>query len=137
MAQMYFLSIVTLIIAGLTVAGDYFGERFAFLASFRNLRQNRSAQIIIGSLAALVGFLKLFVLSPGEHIYIVGDLLPAATGVLLGAVLLIESFRIRVQSAGENVEKVAARILTFSVPLGIAGVIVASVHFLLPEYLIL
>ena len=137
MAQIYFLSVMSLVVAGLTVAGDYLGERFAFLAGFKNLRGNRSAQILIGSVAALIGFLKLFVLSPGEQIYVIGDLLPAASGMLLGAVLLIESFRTTVQGAGENVEKVAARMLTFRLPLGIAGLVAALIHFLLPEYLVL
>ena len=39
MAQFYFLSILSNIVAGLTLAGDYLGEKIPFLASFRTCGQ--------------------------------------------------------------------------------------------------
>ena len=132
MAQFYFLSIVANIVAGLTLAGDYLGAKIAFLSSFKNLRENRNAVIGIGAATALIGLIKLFVLSPGETVPVAGDLLPAVTGMALGGVLLVEAFREKVASKGEKIEKISKTVLTFRVPLGIAGVVVAILHFLFP-----
>lgn len=132
MAQFYFLSIVANIVAGLTLAGDYLGAKIAFLSSFKNLRENRNAVIGIGAAAALIGLVKLFVLSPGEIVPVAGDLLPAVTGMALGGVLLVEAFREKVAARGEKIERLSQTVLTFRVPLGIAGVVVAVLHFLVP-----
>ncbi len=132
MAQFYFLSIVANIVAGLTLAGDYLGAKIAFLSSFKNLRENRNAVIGIGAAAALIGLIKLFVLSPGEIVPVAGDLLPAVTGMALGGVLLVEAFREKVAAKGEKIERLSQTVLTFRVPLGIAGVVVAVLHFLVP-----
>jgi hypothetical protein len=132
MAQFYLLSILANIVAGLTLAGDYLGEKMPFLSSFKNLRDNKNAAIGIGAAAALIGLIKLFVPSPGEIVPVAGDLLPAVTGMLLGGLLLVEAFRQKVEGKGEHLEKISQAVLTYRVPLGIAGVAVAILHFLLP-----
>ena len=132
MAQFYLLSVLSNMIAGLTLAGDYLGEKMPFLASFKNLRANRPAQVVIGVVTAVIGVIKLIVLSPGETIPVVGDLLPALTGIILGAILLVESFRTTVESKGEQLKKISTAVLTYRVPVGIAGVVVAILHFLFP-----
>jgi len=132
MAQSYFLSIVANVVAGLTLAGDYLGARFPFLASFKNLRANRPATISIGIAAVVVGIIKLFVLSPGESIPVVGDLLPALTGIAVGGILLVEAFRDKVESRSESIKKISSAVLTYRVPVGIAAVVVAVLHFLFP-----
>jgi len=132
MAQFYFLSILSNIVAGLTLAGDYLGEKMPFLASFKNLRANRPATVTIGVVAIIIGIIKLIVLSPGESIPVVGDLLPALTGIAVGGILLVEAFRQRVESQGESLKKISAAVLTYRVPVGIAGVVIAVVHFLFP-----
>jgi hypothetical protein len=132
MAQFYFLSILSNIVAGLTLAGDYLGEKIPFLASFKNLRANRPATVTIGIVTIIIGIIKLIVLSPGESIPVVGDLLPALTGIAVGGILLVEAFRQRVESQGESLKKISATVLTYRVPVGIAGVVVAVIHFLFP-----
>lgn len=137
MAQFYLLSILANMIAGLTLAGDYLGERMPFLASFKNLRSNRTAQIVIALIAVIVGVIKLVVLSPGETVPVVGDILPALTGIALGGILLIEAFRSTVDSRGESIQKISKAVVTYRVPVGIAGVAIALVHFLFPGAVIL
>ncbi len=132
MAQFYLLSILANMIAGLTLAGDYLGEKMPFLASFKNLRANRTAQTIVALAAIVIGVIKLIVLSPGEDVPVVGDLLPALTGIVLGALLLMEAFRPAVDSRGESAQKISKAVLTYRVPVGIAGVAIAFLHFLLP-----
>jgi hypothetical protein len=137
MPQFYLLSILANIVAGLTLAGDYLGEKFTFLASFKNLRDNRPATIIIALVSVVVGVLKLIVLSPRESVPVAGDLLPALAGIILGAILLVEVFRQNVEARGPGIEKLSKAVLSYRVPAGIAGVAVALLHFLFPGAVIL
>jgi len=131
-AQTYFLSILSNIVAGLTLAGDYLGEKIPFLASFKNLRANRPATVTIAVVTAIIGVVKLVVLSPGGHIPVLGDLLPALVGIALGVLLLADAFRHTVESQGESLKKISTAVLTYRVPVGIVGVVVAVLHFLFP-----
>jgi hypothetical protein len=135
--QFYFLSIVANIVAGLTLSGDYLGARFGFLSSFKNLRDNRPSAIIIALVAVAVGVLKLIILSPRETVPVAGDLLPALTGIVVGGILLVEAFRQKVEAAGQSAEKLSRVVLSYRVPVGIAGVVIALVHFLFPGAVIL
>jgi hypothetical protein len=137
MAQFYLLSVFANIVAGLTLAGDYLGERVAFLASFKNLRGNRAAQIVIGVIALCVGVITLFVRAPGDTVPIVGDLLPSLAGIAMGLTLLVESFRQQVDSRGPQAEKLSKALMSYRVPAGIAGVSIAVLHFLFPAAVIL
>jgi drug/metabolite transporter (DMT)-like permease len=136
MAQFYLLSIVTNILAGLALAGDYLGERIPFLSSWKNIRERRGWLIGIGVSAAVVGVIKLIIPSPGETVPVAGDLLPALFGMGQGAALLADAFRKRVATS-ERLENVSRAVLTYRVPLGIAGIVVALVHFFVPQVVIL
>ena len=137
MAQFYLLSVFANIVAGLTLAGDYLGEKFAFLASYKNLRENRAAPIVIGIATLAVGLITFFVRAPGDTVPIVGDLLPSLAGIAMGITLLVESFRQQVDSRGPQVEKLSKALISYRVPAGIAGVAIAMVHFLFPAAVIL
>ena len=137
MLQFYLLSVIANLVASLTLAGDYFGEKMPFLKSFKEARENRGARVAIGVTVLVVGIIKLFVLAPGEHIIILGDFLPAITGMVIGAVLLAEINQGKVEQAGESIRKLSRTALTYRVPLGIAGIVVAILHFLFPGMMIL
>jgi len=132
MAQFYLLSVLSNIVAGLTLAGDYLGEKMPFLASFKNLRANRTATVTIAIVTLLIGIIKLIVLSPGATIPVVGNLLPALSGIAIGAILLVEVFRQKVESQGEQLKKISTTVLSYRVPMGIAGAVIGFLHFLLP-----
>jgi len=132
MAQFYLLSVLANIIAGLTLAGDYLGAKFPFLASFRNLRENRASQIGIGIVTASVGVITFFVRAPGDTVPVAGDLLPSLAAIAQGITLLVESFRQKVESRGPQAEKLTKALLTYRVPAGIAGASIGLLHFLFP-----
>jgi hypothetical protein len=136
-AQFYLLSVLTTITAGLTLAGDWFAEKVSFLASFKKLRENRTAQTVLAIITIVVGLVKLVVLSPGEHVPVVGDILPALAGVALGALMLIEVHRLRVEGRSEPLERLSKTVLTYRVPVGIAGAVIGFLHFLVPGAVIL
>jgi hypothetical protein len=68
---------------------------------------------------------------------VVGDLLPGLMGLVLGAVLLGQAFRSRVEKAGPKADQVARVVIGYQVPIGIAGMVVATLHFLFPQVLFL
>ncbi len=137
MPQIYVLSILANIVAGLTLAGDTLGARMAFLASFKNLRDKRSWVTWIGVVTVLVGVLKLIVPSPRETVPVAGDLLPGLGGITLGLMLLAEQIVKPGTETGHKIEKAAGKALTYRVPAGIAGVVISLTHFLFPGALIL
>ena len=137
MAQFYLLSVLANIVAGLTLAGDFLGEKVPFLASFKNLRANKAAQTVIALVSIVIGVIKLIVLSPGESVPVVGEILPALTGIVLGGILVIEAFRPSVDSRGESLQKISKAVLSYRVPVGIFGVVVGIVHFFFPGVIVL
>jgi hypothetical protein len=135
-AQLYLLSVVTNALAGMALAGEFLGDKLAFLSSWKNIRDRRGLLIGIGLAAAIVGVFKLIFRSPGEDVPVAGDLLPALLGIIQGAALLAEGFRQRVEGS-EKLESVSKAVLTYRVPVGIAGMVVAFLHFLMPGVLFL
>jgi drug/metabolite transporter (DMT)-like permease len=143
MPQFYLLSVVSTVVAGLALSSDYLGKKSDFFASFRYLRQKRSIQITTGLITAVIGVLKLIFRSPGENVVVVGDLLPAAAGIILGIILIGEAFRqhpseeAEQEKVGKSVEKMTQAIMPYRVPVGIAGAVIGLLHFLFPQILFL
>jgi hypothetical protein len=137
MPQFYLLSILANGFAGLLLAADYLGPKVAFFSEWKKLLENRAAKVTLGIVVGAIGVLKLIVSSPGETVPVVGDLLPALAGILLGAILLGESFRARVEQAGEKVDRVARAVIGYRVPIGITAMVIAALHFLFPQVLFL
>ena len=143
MPQFYLLSVVSTVIAGLALSSDYLNTKSDFFGSFRFLQKNRSIQIAAGLVTAAIGILKLIFRSPGEDVVVVGDLLPAAAGIILGVILIGEAFRQHPKAEDEqekvekSVEKVTRGIAPYRIPVGIAGAVIGLVHFLFPRILFL
>ncbi len=139
MVQFYFLSIIANLLGGIALAIDYLGEKVAFLASLKDFFVKQSVRITIGFTALIVGILKLIVKPVGWSVPFVGDLLPALTGIGIGIALLIDFFKKKTDTdvAKENLEKVEKAVMTYRVPLGLAGIVVAILHFFIPSALFL
>lgn len=139
MPQLYLLSVIANLVAGLTLAGDTVGARFGFLSGFKDLQAHRGAVVSIGLVAAVVGALKLLVGSPGETVPVAGDLLPAVAGVAMGLMLVADKLRhgSGATESGQEVAKMAGSLLAYRVPVGVAGVVIALAHFLFPAAVIL
>ena len=137
MAQFYLLSVLANVTAGLTLAGDYLGGKFAVFASFKNLRENRLAEIVIGAVSVAVGVITLFVRAPGDTVPVAGDLLPSLAAIGQGGTLLVESFRQQVESRGPQAERLSKALITYRVPAGIVGASIGLLHFLFPAAVLL
>jgi hypothetical protein len=134
MIQFYFLSILANILAGLTLLSDYFAERFKVFLPFKDLFAKKNVKTAIGIAAFVIGFVKI--LLPVQTV-VVGDLLPALAGLAMGAGLILGLLRERTKVSAETVDNLEKTVMTYRVPLGIAGLVVSALHFLLPRALFL
>jgi hypothetical protein len=137
MAQLYMLSILSLLGAGLILSSDYLVERMEWLSGLKDLAQQRTVRMGVGIAASLLGVLKLIVRSPGETVPVAGDLLPALAGIALGGLLLADTFRVSREDEPVAVDKVTQAVMPYRTPIGLGGIVVALVHFFLPALTIL
>lgn len=137
MAQLYMLSVLSLVAAGLILSADYLVERVDWLAALKDIAHRRNLRVGVGATTAVVGVLKLIVRSPGETVPVAGDLLPAVAGIVLGGMLLADTLRIPREDEPVAVDKVAKAVMPYRTPIGLAGVVIGLVHFLLPSLTIL
>ena len=137
MSQFYLLSVVSMVLSGLVLSGDYLGARLPALATFRAWLENRGAAITLGLATAIIGFIKFFIRAPGDGVPVAGDLLPALGGMAVGLTLFFEALLRKPATPERRVEKYAKAMLTYRVPLGLVGVAVALLHFLFPSAVIL
>ena len=87
--------------------------------------------------AVVVGVVKFFVRAPWDRVAVVGDLLPAIGGILIGLALLVDFAREGQASSSDVVEKAQKLTTTYRIPLGMLGVAVAILHFFFPTAVIL
>ena len=137
MMQLYFLSILLNILAGTALCAESLAGRFRAFARLGPLVAGRGFRTVVGVLAAGVGFLKLLVLSAPQDVPVVGDLLPALAGLAMGATLIVQVLREKADVPKEAITRVEQIVLAYRVPLGLAGLAVAALHFLLPGALFL
>jgi len=173
--HIYLLSVLTTIAAGATLAADYLVDRVPVLEPLRRFAASSRAKGTLGAIVLVIGFVKLFWRAPGEVI-IVGDFLPAITGLLLGAMLMIDRFQERRLSGGgveqggveqggveqggsvdqvvgdeqdqadaaessdsgaTGIARIDETLRPYRTPLGLAGIGVGVIHFLLASVLFL
>jgi hypothetical protein len=134
MMQFYFLSVFANILAGLTLTSDYFAERFKAFLPFKELFSKKNVKTTIGIAAFVVGFFKL--LLPVQTA-VVGDFLPALAGLAMGTGLILGIIKERGTVSAEKVDNLEKTVANYRVPLGIAGLVISVLHFLVPTALIL
>jgi hypothetical protein len=132
--QFYFLSILANILAGLTLTSDYFAEKSKAFLPIKELLSKTNVKTTIGIAAFVFGFLKL--LLPVRTV-VVGDLLPALAGLAMGAGLILGIVRERGAVSAEAVDNLEKTVMNYRVPLGIAGLAISVLHFLVPGALLL
>ena len=135
MLQFYFLSITANLLGGLTLAGDAIARRIPSFLEINARLSGRHGKLAVGLACLLVGFCTLFV--PVEPPLILGDLLPSAMGMVMGIALLFEVFREMATLPTEQSERSERVPVGYRTTLGILGMVVALLHFFLPDHIIL
>jgi len=136
MVQLYFLSILCNALSGYVLFAGNDNETTEKTSGFAN---NPTFNLALGILSAVTGVLKL--LSPTvDKIPIIGDLVPAITGIAAGLILIFGIYRqnVSLASASTNsLDSLAGTLLSFRKPLGLGLFTVALLHFLFPQALFL
>jgi len=137
MIQLYFLSILCNGLSGyILFAGE---ESDSVEKSMRFSLNNPTFHLVLGILSAVTGVLKL--LSPTmDGIPLIGDLIPAAAGVMAGLLLIFGIYRhdyaVTSEATGA-LDRLGANLLRFRKFVGLALIAVAVIHFLFPQALFL
>lgn len=131
MYQFYFLSILANAAAGALLAADYFGRRVARLAWLADHPASRRFKMGTGAAALIVGICTIF--WPADGRAPVGDLVPSIAGLAMGVALLFEVFRQDALLPSEPAPAPGRAGLDWRSMIGIAGLVVALLHFFLPE----
>jgi hypothetical protein len=134
MAQLYFLSVASLLFAGLLLASEFLSGRIAALEPLVDLSENRGIAVTAGIVTLSVGVIKLFVRAPFDAVVFAGDLLPALVGI--GTGLLLVFSRVTVKNSAK-VNEVAGTVLGYRTAIGIGAIIIGLIHFLVPAAVIL
>jgi hypothetical protein len=146
MYQVYLLSIVANLLAGIALAFDRLDERLHVGSFFnRDAFTSQSFRLVLGLITAGVGFFQLLTVHP-EDVVFVGDLIPAITGLALGAILLLEYYEHRSESSaagtteraeGVRTDGLRRVLLGNAATFGMLGILVALLHFILHRFLFL
>ncbi len=136
MLQIYFLTIMTNILAGLTISAPFLSKKIKGFDVYAGKMENRLFRVILGSITLITGIFTLLNRGIVDKVAFFGNLVPAISGMALGLILVIYYF-----FADDNESKLVSTIKNLSdkygIILGIAGIIIGLIHFLVPSALFL
>jgi len=136
MIQLYFLSIVCNGLSGYVLYSDDEGGQGE---GFKLPLNNPTFHLVLGIMSIVTGVLKL--LSPTmDGLPILGDLIPAAAGIISGLVLIFGIYRKNtstIDAAEGSLENIGSNLLRFRKPLGLGLLAVSLIHFLFPNAIFL
>ena len=137
MIQIYFLSILSNVLGGLILSAEHYSEKFPGFSAVKDFFSGKPGlRVAIGVISFLTGFLKLLTVTKGD-VPVVGDLLPALTGLILGLSLLFERYKEKTTVPSKAIDTADKLLLRHKSIYGSIGIIVALLHFLLPGIVLL
>jgi len=137
MNQVFLLSVVTIVLASLSLGYERFADGLRLDALLnRETFTSSGFRFGLGLVTFLVGFFRLLLVTEGDAA-IVGDLLPALAGMILGATLIIVFYNDRSTLDSQAKGTLNRVFVDNSSNFAIAGLIIALLHFLLPRALFL
>jgi len=137
MYQIYLLSVLTNLIAGVALSIEGMDEKLHLTSVFnRDLFENTGFRVGLGIITLVVGILQILSVPEGD-VPVVGDLLPALSGVILGVILLLEYYRGRSEVSSPTVDALDNVFGKNSAVFGTLGMVIAVVHFIFNRVLFL
>ncbi len=137
MIQIYLLSVVTNVLAGVALSFDSMDEKLHLSAVFnRDLFVSVGFRLGLGIATFLVGFFKFLSVTHGD-VPVVGDLIPALSGVIQGFILLVLYYQSRSDVSSPALESIDKIFVQNRTMFGTAGILIAALHFLFPSVLFL
>lgn len=137
MVQIYLLSILANIFGGLVLSAEHYSERFTGFTGVKEFFDGKPGmRVTLGIVGFLTGFLKLLSVTKGD-VPVVGDLVPALTGLVTGTALLFDRYKEKSTVQSKMLETADKVLLNNKSILGTAAVVVGALHFLLPGIVLL
>ena len=137
MLQFYFLSVLMNALAGYIL---FFGDSsdssgvLDFRCGFSV--KSETYRFVVGILTAFTGLFKLLSSIQGD-LPVIGDIIPAAAGILCGFILIFEYYRNRsAPDDSGHQEKIDGLLIANKKLIGAAAMIAAVLHFLFPTVLL-
>ncbi|MFQ3621872.1 MAG: hypothetical protein SNJ78_13130, partial [Spirochaetales bacterium] len=131
MPQIYILTIFMCLFTGGVLAADLLEQRIPALSFFKRL-QDKGSQTLLGVVVFIIGIAKLFILSPTETSLILGDLLPALTGILGGLLLTVEALYRERDIIPSYVSTLLTLRKQYGTGFGILSILFGIIHLILP-----
>lgn len=137
MYQVYLLSVVTLILASVSLGFERLEERL-HVGSFFNadLMRSQGYRFGLGVVTALVGLFQFLSVHPDDTI-ILGNLVPAAAGMVLGGTLVLGYYRAKSTVESSFVDRLDRLFLQNAGNFAYLGLLIAILHFLFHRVLFL
>jgi hypothetical protein len=141
MIQFYFLSILFNVVAGFCLVSESLdntekGESFSKHPAVPAFLKNESLRLILGVLSMVMGLLKILSSTQGD-IPVIGDLFPAAAGLVAGFVLVFDFYRNQSVLEEDQTVNAGRFLLNHKKAVGFAAIAAAALHFLFPSVLLL
>ncbi|MDR1175720.1 MAG: hypothetical protein LBK83_09675 [Treponema sp.] len=132
MIQFYFLSIICNGAAGFLLTTDRVSAAESIEDSQKLSLGSETFRLVLGVLTSLSGILKLLSPVQGE-VPVIGDIIPALAGLAAGFSLLFEYYRRTSTLQSRKTEELENFIGKNKKWIGIAALISAVLHFLIPQ----
>ena len=136
MLQIYFLTVLTNIIAGLTISAPFLSTKIEGFQVFSEKMEDRKFRVILGSITLITGIFTLLNHS-SVSMAVLGDLVPAVSAMAMGTILIINYFFNEDEEQNNLVKGVKDLSEKYGNILGIAGIIIGLIHFIIPTALFL
>lgn len=135
MLQFYFLSIVCNAVSGFVL---FKNEEYPVSDDprFKFSIQNESFRLGLGIVTCITALLKILSVVPGD-MWVIGDIIPALTGLFAGFILVFRYYRHHSDIESEKTDKLESFFETNRKWIGIVTMASAALHFLFPTVMLL
>ncbi|QEN07174.1 hypothetical protein EXM22_03910 [Oceanispirochaeta crateris] len=134
--QIYFLVVFTHLLGGFVLSSHFLDEKIEDFASCTTLLNNNRFKLVLGIVTVLTALFTLLKVSPADVI-IIGDILPAVSGFLLGGYFILCYFYEHLDESRSWMKGYVDFMEDRGHFAGLAAVIIAILHFLVPSALII
>jgi hypothetical protein len=137
MYQVYFLSVVSLVLSSIALGFDTLDERLHVGSFFSaSAVKSPSFRLGLGIVTLVVGILQFLTTADGD-VPVVGDLIPALTGIVLGGTLIVIYYKEKSTEESQTLDRLDRAFVQNASNLAYVGLVVALLHFLLHRVLFL
>lgn len=137
MYQIYFLSIITMLLSGVTLAFDRLDERIKIGSVFSEVTfKSIGFKLGLGMVTAFVGVFQFLTVAPGD-VRVVGDLIPAIAGIVAGTILVLQYYQEKSTVESKLIETLDRVFVQNAANIGMLVLLVALSHFLFHRVLFL